>query len=59
MLTLTGWTAVLGCLALLVVAIAGGIMGYRRYKGWDQLKGYTMVLKEPIRPRNASPGPAS
>ena len=45
MLTLTGWSAFLGLLALLAVAVGGAIMGWRRYKGYDQLKGYTLVSK--------------
>ena len=46
MLTLTGWSASLGLLALMAVAVGGAVMAYRRYKGWDQLKGYTIVQKE-------------
>ena len=50
MLTLTGWTAFLGLVALLAVAVGGAIMGWRRYKGYDQLKGYTIVNKTQGRP---------
>ena len=46
MLTLTGWSAALGIMALLAVAVGGAVMAYRRYKGWDQLKGYTIVQKD-------------
>ena len=44
-LTLTGWTAVIGMLAIIVVSVAGAILGYRRYKGLDKHSGYTMVKK--------------
>lgn len=44
-LTLTGWTAALGVVALIVVAIGGGIWGYRRYHGLDGVKGYIRVVK--------------
>lgn len=44
-LTLTGWTAVIGMVAIIVVSIAGAILGYRRYKGLDKHSGYTMVKK--------------
>ena len=44
-LTITGWTATLGLLALIGVIIVGGVYGYRRYKGLDAHRGYTMVLK--------------
>ena len=45
-LTLTGWSAALGLVALMAVAVGGGVMAFRRYKGWDQLKGYTLVQKD-------------
>jgi len=44
-LTLTGWTAVLGIVAIVMVAAAGGVFAYRRYKGLDKHAGYTMVKK--------------
>lgn len=44
-LTLTGWTAVVGMFAIIVVSIAGAVLGYRRYKGLDKHSGYTMVKK--------------
>ena len=44
-LTLTGWTAVVGMVAIIVVTIAGAVLGYRRYKGLDRHSGYTMVKK--------------
>lgn len=49
----------MGMLALLVVAVAGGVMGYRRYKGWDQMKGYTMVLKDAPKAGGSKPERAS
>lgn len=44
-LTLTGWTAVFGMVAITVVSIAGAVFAYRRYKGLDRHSGYTMVKK--------------
>lgn len=44
-LTLTGWTAVLGVFALIVVLVGGAIWGYRRYHGLDGVKGYIRVVK--------------
>ena len=44
-LTLTGWTAVFGLVAITVVTIAGAVFAYRRYKGLDKHSGYTMVKK--------------
>ena len=44
-LTLTGWSAVFGILAILAVTAAGAIFAYRRYKGLDKHAGYTMVKK--------------
>jgi hypothetical protein len=43
-LSLTGWAAVLGLLAIVVVTIGGGVYGYRRYHGMDK-QGYTLVYK--------------
>lgn len=48
-LTLTGWTAVLGIVAIGMVAAAGAVFGYRRYKGLDKHAGYTMVKKAKTR----------
>lgn len=45
MLTLTGWSAVLGIFALIAVVIFGGIFGWRRYKGYDRMTAYTKVAK--------------
>lgn len=45
MLTLTGWSAALGLLAILVVAVVGAGLAYRRYKGYDQMSTYTLVNK--------------
>ncbi|KAK9865562.1 hypothetical protein WJX84_005695, partial [Apatococcus fuscideae] len=44
-LTITGWTATLGLLALISVIIAGAVLGYRHYRGLDAHRGYTLVLK--------------
>ena len=44
-LTITGWTATLGLIALLGVIAAGAVYGYRQYRGLDAHKGYTMVVK--------------
>ena len=44
-LTLTGWSAVLGVVAIVLVAIGAGIYGYRRYHGLDGVKGYIRVRK--------------
>lgn len=44
-LTLTGWTAMLGVLALIIVAIGGAVWAYRRYHGLDGVKGYIKVVK--------------
>ena len=44
-LTLTGWTAIFGIVAIMIVAAAGAVFGYRRYKGLDRHAGYTMVKK--------------
>lgn len=44
-LTLTGWSAIFGILAIMIVAAAGAVFGYRRYKGLDKHAGYTMVKK--------------
>lgn len=48
-LTLTGWTAVLGIVAIVMVAAAGGVFAYRQYKGLDKHAGYTMVKKSKAR----------
>ena len=53
-LTLTGWTASLGLLALVIVAFGGLIWGYRRYYGLDGPKGYNRVVK--ARDASAPPG---
>ncbi len=45
MLTLTGWSAALGLLAIVVVAVVGAGLAYRRYKGYDQMSTYTLVNK--------------
>lgn len=45
MLTLTGWSAALGVLALILVAIGAAIYGYRKYHGLDGVKGYIRVRK--------------
>lgn len=45
MLTLTGWSAVLGVFALLVVIVFGGVFGWRHYKGYDRMTTYTRVAK--------------
>lgn len=45
MLTLTGWSAVLGVFSLIAVAIFGALWGYRKYKGYDKMTGYTRVVK--------------
>lgn len=47
-LTLTGWTAVAGVAAMVVLLIAGAMYGYRRYTG-QPLDSTTVVLK--ARPR--------
>lgn len=44
-LTLTGWSAILGVMAIMTVTTAGAVFGYRRYKGLDKHAGYTMVHK--------------
>ena len=44
-LTLTGWSAALGLLAIVVVAVVGAGLAYRRYKGYDQMSTYTLVNK--------------
>lgn len=44
-LTLTGWSAIFGVVAMVTVVAAGGVFGYRRYKGLDKHAGYTMVHK--------------
>ena len=44
-LTLTGWSAVMGVLALVAVAIGAATWGYRRYHGLDGVKGYIRVVK--------------
>jgi hypothetical protein len=45
-ISLTGWTAILGMAALLLLAAAGVLMAYRRYNGSPQSAGYTLVLKK-------------
>ena len=49
MLTLTGWSAALGLLAIVVVTVVGAGLAYRRYKGYDQMSTYTLVNKTPGR----------
>lgn len=44
-ISLTGWTAMAGVAALVFVVVAGGIYGYRHYKGVDR-QGYTLVMKQ-------------
>lgn len=44
-LTLTGWSAIFGVMSIVIVAVAGAVFGYRRYKGLDKHAGYTMVHK--------------
>lgn len=44
-LTLTGWSAVLGILAIVAVAIGAAVHGYRKYYGLDGIKGYIRVRK--------------
>ena len=44
-LTLTGWSAVLGIMALVAVAIGAAVHGYRKYHGLDGIKGYIRVRK--------------
>ncbi len=44
-LTLTGWSALLGVLSVVVVALAAGVWGYCKYRGLDKMSGYTMVVK--------------
>ena len=44
-LTLTGWSAVMGMLALVAVTIGAATWGYRRYHGLDGVKGYIRVVK--------------
>jgi len=55
-LTLTGWSAVLGVLALIAVAIGAGVHGYRKYHGLDGVKGYIRVNKGAKVPPAADPG---
>lgn len=43
--TLTGWSAVLGMAALVVVLMYGAQYAYKRYKGIDD-KDYTLVVKK-------------
>jgi Golgi apparatus protein 1 len=45
-ISLTGWTAILGMAALLLLAAAGVLLAYRRYVGSPQAAGYTLVLKK-------------
>ena len=45
MLTLTGWSAALGVLSLIVVVLGGAILGYWKYKGYDKMTAYTRVSK--------------
>jgi Golgi apparatus protein 1 len=54
-LTLTGWSAVLGVLAIIAVAIGAGVHGYRKYHGLDGVKGYIRVNKGAKAP-SADPG---
>ena len=58
-LTLTGWTAVVGMFAIIVVSIAGAVLGYRRYKGLDKHSGYTMVKKTRGKQLDTSGSPSS
>lgn len=44
-LTLTGWSAVLGICAIIAVAIGAAVHGYRKYYGLDGIKGYIRVRK--------------
>ncbi len=51
-LTLTGWTALAGVAAMVVVAVAGGMYAWRRYTGVPT-DATTVVLKTKGRPRYA------
>ncbi len=51
-LTLTGWSAVLGIMALIAVSIFGAVYGYWKYKGYDKMTTYTRVQK-------GEPGPST
>jgi len=55
-LTLTGWSAVLGVLALIAVAIGLGVHGYRKYHGLDGVRGYTRVNKGRAPPAGGDAG---
>merc|ERR1711865_564732 len=41
----TGWVALAGVGALLLVFVGGSIFAYRRYTGQDKVGQYTMVVK--------------
>lgn len=43
--TLTGWSALIGMSALVVVVLGGGYIGYRKYFGLESGKNYALVLK--------------
>lgn len=43
-ITLTGWTALFGITAMVVLIAAGSVFGYRRYKGINE-RDYTLVVK--------------
>ncbi|MEW5311455.1 MAG: hypothetical protein WDW38_003169 [Sanguina aurantia] len=43
-ITLTGWTALFGITAMVVLVAAGSVFGYRRYKGINE-RDYTLVVK--------------
>jgi hypothetical protein len=45
-ISLTGWTAILGMAAFMLLLAAGAMLAYKRYTGGPQAAGYTLVLKK-------------
>lgn len=47
--TLTGWTALAGIAAFIVLIMWGVAYAWRRYRGGPASDGYTLVVKKPLR----------
>lgn len=47
--TLTGWTALAGIAAFIVIIMWGVAYAWRRYRGGPAGDGYTLVVKKPLR----------
>ncbi len=45
-ISLTGWTAILGIAAFVLLMAAAAMLAYTRYMGEPQAAGYTLVLKK-------------